>query len=37
MWILKGQPGNDLCDQHAGATRRDVLRVGSRKHVGLDT
>lgn len=35
MFSIKGRPGKDLCDQHLGATRRDVLRVGGSGMLGL--
>lgn len=35
MWMLKGQPGKDLCDRHLGVSRRDVLRVGGSSMLGL--
>ena len=35
MWVIKGQPGKDVCDKHAGVTRRDVLRVGGAGMLGL--
>ncbi len=35
MWVIKGQPGKDLCDQSASVTRRDVLRVGGAAMLGM--
>lgn len=35
MWLIKGQPGRDVCDQSAGITRRDVLRVGGAGMLGM--
>ncbi len=35
MWMIKGQPGKDLCDRHLGVSRRDVLRVGGSGMLGL--
>ncbi|MFM7844106.1 MAG: DUF1501 domain-containing protein, partial [Planctomycetota bacterium] len=34
MLVIPGQPGKDLCDQHLGVTRRDVLRVGGSAILG---
>ncbi len=27
MWVIKGPAAKDVCDQHVGVTRRDVLRA----------
>jgi len=35
MFIIPGQPGNDLCDPHLKMTRRDLLRVGGSGLLGL--
>src|SRR3954462_13747620 len=35
MIRIPGQPGRDLCDNHLGVTRRDVLRVGGSAVLGL--
>lgn len=35
MLRIPGQPGRDLCDNHLGYTRRDVLRVGGSAVLGL--
>jgi hypothetical protein len=35
MIRVPGEPGNDLCDQLPGATRRDILRVGGAGMLGL--
>ncbi len=35
MFRLQGAPGKDLCDEHLGLTRRDVLRVGGSGLLGL--
>ncbi|QDT15229.1 DUF1501 domain-containing protein [Alienimonas californiensis] len=35
MFILPGSRGKDLCDPHAGHTRRDLLRVGGSGVLGL--
>src|SRR4249919_3878487 len=35
MLRIPGQPGKDLCDQHLGVTRRDILRVGGSGLLGL--
>ncbi|MCG6157225.1 DUF1501 domain-containing protein [Rubinisphaera margarita] len=35
MFSIKGQRGKDMCDQHLGLTRRDVLRVGGSSMLGL--
>ena len=35
MWRLYGRPGKDVCDQHVGITRRDVLRVGGAGMLGM--
>lgn len=35
MIRVPGQPGKDLCDQHLGITRRDILRVGGSSMLGL--
>jgi hypothetical protein len=34
MLIIPGQRGKDICDSHAGHTRRDVLRVGGSAMLG---
>ena len=28
MFRIPGVPGKDLCDNHLGSSRRDILRVG---------
>src|ERR1700738_3915946 len=28
MLRIPGQPGRDLCDNHLGVTRRDLIRIG---------
>ncbi len=35
MLVVPGQPGKDVCDQHLGVTRRDLLRVGGSTMLGL--
>ncbi len=35
MFVIKGQPGKDVCDRRLGVTRRDVLRVGGAGMLGL--
>ncbi len=35
MWVIKGQPGRDLCDQSLSISRRDVLRVGGAAMLGM--
>jgi hypothetical protein len=35
MWRIAGQPGKDLCDNHLGITRRDILRVGGAGMLGM--
>ena len=35
MFVIPGQPGKDLCDQHLGVTRRDILRVGGSAMLGM--
>jgi uncharacterized protein (DUF1501 family) len=35
MLRIPGQPGRDLCDNHLGVTRRDLLRVGGSAILGL--
>ncbi len=35
MIRIPGQPGRDLCDNHLGFTRRDLLRVGGSALLGL--
>ncbi|MDB6149280.1 MAG: hypothetical protein JWQ44_728 [Chthoniobacter sp.] len=35
MIRVPGQPGRDLCDDHLGITRRDLLRVGGSALLGL--
>src|SRR3954470_22715117 len=35
MLRIPGQPGRDLCDNHLGVTRRDVLRIGGSAILGL--
>lgn len=35
MLVVPGQPGKDVCDQHLGVTRRDLLRVGGSGILGL--
>src|SRR3954465_7734904 len=35
MIRIPGQPGRDLCDNHLGVTRRDVLRIGGSAILGL--
>ncbi|MEZ6136952.1 MAG: DUF1501 domain-containing protein [Pirellulaceae bacterium] len=35
MFRIKGAAGKDLCDEHLGVTRRDVLRVGGSGLLGL--
>ena len=35
MIRIPGQPGRDLCDNHLGVTRRDLLRVGGSAILGL--
>jgi hypothetical protein len=35
MWRIAGQPGKDLCDQHLGVSRRDILRVGGAGMLGM--
>src|SRR3954447_11848369 len=35
MIRIPGQLGRDLCDNHLGVTRRDVLRVGGSAILGL--
>jgi hypothetical protein len=35
MIRIPGQPGRDLCDNHLGVTRRDVLRIGGSSILGL--
>src|SRR6476660_7982804 len=35
MLCIPGQPGKDLCDNHLGVTRRDILRVGGSGLLGL--
>src|ERR1041384_6474950 len=34
MLRIPGQPGRDLCDDHLGITRRDLLRVGGSAILG---
>jgi len=34
MLRIPGQPGRDLCDNHLGITRRDLLRVGGSAILG---
>ena len=35
MIRVPGQPGRDLCDNHLGYTRRDIVRVGGSALLGL--
>lgn len=35
MFRIPGVPGKDLCDQHLGITRRDILRVGGAGLIGM--
>ncbi|MCH7728855.1 MAG: DUF1501 domain-containing protein, partial [Planctomycetes bacterium] len=35
MLVVPGQPAKDVCDQHLGVTRRDLLRVGGSTMLGL--
>ena len=35
MIRLPGERGKDLCDNHLGMTRRDILRVGGSGMLGL--
>ncbi|HBJ82689.1 MAG TPA: DUF1501 domain-containing protein, partial [Verrucomicrobiales bacterium] len=35
MFRIPGVPGKDLCDNHLGSTRRDILRVGGAGIMGL--
>ena len=35
MLVIPGQRGKDLCDQHLGMTRRDLIRVGGSAFMGL--
>ena len=35
MLCIPGQPGKDLCDNHLGVTRRDILRVGGSAVLGM--
>lgn len=35
MWVIKGQPGKDLCDRDVRVSRRDLLRVGGAGMLGL--
>ncbi len=35
MWVIKGQPGKDVCDRNLPVTRRDVLRVGGAAMLGM--
>jgi hypothetical protein len=35
MLRIPGQPGRDLCDNHLGVTRRDVVRIGGSALLGL--
>jgi uncharacterized protein (DUF1501 family) len=35
MFRLPGQLAKDLCDQHLGLTRRDVLRIGGAGMIGM--
>jgi Protein of unknown function (DUF1501) len=35
MFRIPGLPGKDLCDNHLGVSRRDVLRVGGAGLVGM--
>src|SRR5262245_26958961 len=35
MIRIPGQPGRDLCDNHLGMTRRDLLRFGGSAIMGL--
>ncbi len=35
MIRIPGHPGRDLCDEHLGITRRDLLRVGGSAVMGL--
>ncbi|QDU80864.1 hypothetical protein Pla110_26000 [Polystyrenella longa] len=35
MFAIKGQPGKDMCDEHLGMSRRDLLRVGSSSMLGV--
>ena len=35
MFVIKGQPGKDVCDRSLGVTRRDLLRVGGAGMLGL--
>jgi uncharacterized protein (DUF1501 family) len=35
MLRIPGQPGRDLCDNHLGVTRRDLLRVGGSAILGM--
>ena len=35
MLTIKGRPGKDLCDDHLGVTRRDILRVGGAGMLGM--
>jgi hypothetical protein len=35
MIIVPGPAGKDLCDQHLGVTRRDILRVGGSGLLGM--
>ena len=35
MFRIPGVPGKDLCDNHLGSSRRDILRVGGAGIMGL--
>jgi len=35
MLVVPGQPGKDLCDNHLGITRRELLRIGGSTMLGL--
>ena len=35
MLTIKGRPGKDLCDNHLGVTRRDILRIGGSGMLGM--
>ena len=35
MLIIPGQSGKDVCDQHLGLTRRELLRVGGASALGM--
>lgn len=36
MLVIPGQRGKDLCDQHVGVSRRELLRVGGSALLGLN-